>query len=169
MQAARGPRVQGGSDPARPPMQLDPLDDSDEIWAALCLVALQLEQRTQDRAPVEFERQRVTVRDGGRFVQGFSTTKAIEIYQMVLQLTGWLHSHSVTLALSEAYRPQVDHLVETIDSMKRKYPDAPKPFRARMPCPKCGKRELRKVYDLTGEIEALRCERPNGCGAERRF
>lgn len=167
MQAAMGPRVSTGSDPARPPLSVDPLDDADELWSAICLIALVLEDRTKNRAPVEFEQQRTTTaKGGGRQVQGFPTTDALTIDRMVYELVMWLDSHSITIALHDAYRDGVEHLTETVGEMRRKYPDAPKPFRARMRCPKCGEHAVTKTYDLRGEIEALMCE---ACGAKRVF
>ncbi len=161
------PKISGSSDRARPPMQLDPIDDADKLWAAVCLVALELEQHTQERAPIEFALQRVTTREGGRrFVQGFSTSDPYFIELQAVRVVGWLKASAVTLALSDIYKGAVDHLVKTVGELRGKYPEAPRPPVHRMRCPKCGQRAVVKVYNSTGEIKGLHCE---ACGAHRDF
>lgn len=166
MQANRGPRISGGGDRARAPIQLDPLDDADELWAAVCAIADELAERTSSRAPVSRSSVWVRAAGGVRQVYGFGTTDSDEIYRAVFVLCAWLRSHALTLALGDPYREPVDLLAAQVRSMRGKYPDAPEPFRLRMRCPKCGEHAVTKTYDLMGELESLVCE---ACGARRIF
>lgn len=172
MQGAAEPRVSGTKERTTAPLRIDPIDDADELWAVVCALAVMYAERTQTAPPAVLRRQWI-VQGSVRRVHGFASQDQERIYLDAVTVTRFLLDHAFTLVTDREYSVPLDELVDWMDSMRRRYPDAPKFQGARHRCPKCGQSAVAPVYSERGELLELRCGyidadgSRHGCGAKR--
>ncbi len=164
LQASSGPAVQSSGEKARPPMRLEPVDDSDELWAMLCSLAEYfLSKNPHTPAPEELKRQR-TVTDwwGIRQVQGVRSVDAVQVYGDAIAVVRFLREHAWRLSIEPEYSDPVEELVDAVVKLRGKYPTAPAPMTARHRCPVCGQYGVEPEYSASGALKRLLCW---ACGA----
>ncbi|EYT55801.1 hypothetical protein H490_0103975 [Leucobacter sp. UCD-THU] len=168
LQANAEPRVSGSKEQTTAPLNIDPIDHADELWGEVCALAIDYADRSGDwkGLPDALDRQWRIATSAQFSVVGFSSSDPDRIYADVVDVTRYLIERAWTLAINQQYQIPVDELVASIQSARRRYPDAPSFAPHRHRCPKCLLHGVVPDYSESGEILALRCER---CGARRNF
>lgn len=150
-------RVSGGGGEASTPLRLDPVDDCDDLWAALVEYLGEAAEKLQDPAPA-------TARSwtAGGSVRGIPAwMSADDAYRAAYELIAWLidrapRIHALELTDSE------EHLFALIRKLMSRYvvPPIERPSRRRM-CSVCG--EYAVVVDwVIGDVGEAKCR---VCGA----
>ena len=157
------PNMPSSREQTKAPMRLEPIDDADVLWREACELASYFAERAHVDAPRVLGNQRVVVDGWGIVtVQGVGAVDARQVYGDALQLCAFLREHAWALTVSPEYNEPVDVVVGTIIAMRRRYPDAPRPARARLRCPVCGQYGVEPDYSEAGELQGLTC---GHCGA----
>lgn len=165
MQASGEQRVSGSKAQTIAPLNIDPLDEADELWAMVCALAVDFAERRGVLPPVILKRQWI-IQGSVRRVQGFASSDPERIYSDMITLTKFLVQHAFTLAVSAEYSVPVDELVSEIRKAKARHAGAPDVRQHRHRCPKCLWHAVVARYSSSGELTALECEH---CRAARRF
>lgn len=115
-------RVSGSKDVAAAPLNIDPLDEADELWAMVCSLVEEFAERSGETAPALLRRQWIDRVGSVARVRGFATSDEQRIYDDALKVSQWLIRHAWSLALGPNYVDPVDELVERIESLFGRIP-----------------------------------------------
>jgi len=166
MQAQQDGRISGSPDVARPPMQVGPLDEADELWAVvwelvdeLCEKAAPCFHALATVATVR-ARQARAVHAGVEVVRGYASSEKDRIYWETFVITQWLIARASTLAFGAAYRDSVTELLERVDRLGAQVGTFTgyrfQSYREE-PCPNCHETEVVAAWGDTGRV-GWRCE-----------
>ncbi len=168
MQARTEGRVSGTPDVARAPLNITALDEADELWAVVCALVLDHAERARIPVPPQIARQWIDTVGSVPRVRGFATSDPEAINADVFAITQWLVERAWALALGASYTVPVDELVDQIQKLASRIPQAVgyqfKAFQ-RWACPECYRREVEAVW-AEDQLAGYECDH---CGWERKI
>lgn len=161
-------RVSGTPDVARPPLNVDALDEADELWAVVCSLVLDHADRAREEPPAAIARQAFDRVGSVPRVRGFASSNPDVVLADTFAVTQWLVERAWALALGANYTVPVDELVELIQKLAVRIPQVVgyrfKAFQM-WACPECYRSEVEAVW-ADDQLAGYECE---ACGWTRQI